>query len=65
MRKQSGATVDWDERRERVKDAFILSWDGYEQYAWGTSSRLRRSSTGTEWRPFVHEIDRDPEELMN
>ena len=29
------AAVDWDERREKVKDAFILSWDGYEKYAWG------------------------------
>lgn len=29
--------VDWDERREKVKEAFILSWDGYEQNAWGTS----------------------------
>ena len=28
--------VDWDDRREKVKEAFILSWDGYEQYAWGT-----------------------------
>ena len=34
------APVDWDDRRERVKDAFILSWDGYEQYAWGTLSRV-------------------------
>lgn len=33
---QPGAsTVDWDDRRERVKEAFTLSWDGYEQYAWG------------------------------
>lgn len=30
-------TVDWDGRRERVKDAFKLSWAGYEKYAWGTS----------------------------
>lgn len=29
------ALVDWDERREKVKEAFVLSWDGYEQYAWG------------------------------
>ncbi len=29
--------VDWDDRREKVKEAFMLSWDGYEQYAWGTS----------------------------
>lgn len=33
-------TVDWDERRERVKEAFILSWDSYEQYAWGKSSGM-------------------------
>lgn len=30
------AAFDWDERREKVKDAFMLSWDGYERYAWGT-----------------------------
>ncbi len=29
------ATVDWDDRRERVKEAFTLSWDCYAQYAWG------------------------------
>ena len=29
------ANVDWDARREEVKEAFILSWDGYEKYAWG------------------------------
>ena len=29
------AAVDWDDRREKVKEAFMLSWDGYEQYAWG------------------------------
>lgn len=34
--------VDWDERREKVKDAFILSWDGYERYAWGMSGFPRR-----------------------
>lgn len=27
--------VDWDARRERVRDAFIVSWDGYEKYGWG------------------------------
>lgn len=30
-------SVDWDSRREKVREAFILSWDGYEQYAWGMS----------------------------
>ena len=42
--KPSGTTVDWQERRERVKDAFVLSWDGYEQYAWGRSSQLKEIS---------------------
>ena len=25
----------WATRREKVKEAFTLSWDGYAQYAWG------------------------------
>ena len=29
------SSVDWDARREKVKEIFTLSWDGYEQYAWG------------------------------
>lgn len=33
----TSAFVDWDDRREKVKEAFMLSWDGYEQYAWGMS----------------------------
>ena len=33
--KHSAAMVDWNDRREKVKDAFKLSWDGYERYAWG------------------------------
>lgn len=27
--------VDWLDRRERVVEAFTLSWDAYERYAWG------------------------------
>lgn len=30
--------VNWAERRERVRDAFIVSWDSYEQDAWGEGS---------------------------
>ena len=30
--------VDWTTRRESVKDAFLLSWKGYEEHGWG---RLR------------------------
>lgn len=31
----SSKYVDWAERRERVKDAFVISWDSYETYGWG------------------------------
>lgn len=27
--------VNWDERAERVKGAFKISWAGYEKYGWG------------------------------
>ena len=29
------SAVDWTARRERVRDAFKVSWDGYKKYAWG------------------------------
>lgn len=32
-----GAKVDWLDRREKVTDAFKLSWDAYSRYAWGRS----------------------------
>lgn len=35
LNKPAGSKVNWDERREKVKDAFMLSWDGYQKYAWG------------------------------
>lgn len=27
--------ADWDKRREKVKEAFVPSWDAYSKYAWG------------------------------
>lgn len=36
----SGGTIDWDARREKVRDAMIVSWDGYEQFAWGELASL-------------------------
>lgn len=27
--------VDWDMRRDSVRDAFLLSWKGYEEHGWG------------------------------
>lgn len=38
VRGRSSRGVNWEERRERVKEAFMSSWDAYERYAWGDSS---------------------------
>lgn len=32
--------VDWDERAQRVKEAFQISWAGYEKYGWGTYRQI-------------------------
>jgi endoplasmic reticulum Man9GlcNAc2 1,2-alpha-mannosidase len=40
LSKSTSVEADWHGRRERVKDAFKLSWDGYEKYAWGMCSFL-------------------------
>jgi hypothetical protein len=32
---KEGTKVDWLGRRERVVEAFTLSWDAYSRYAWG------------------------------
>lgn len=33
--------AEWAARREKVRDAFIVSWDGYERNAWGELHLLR------------------------
>lgn len=37
--------IDWDARRESVRNAFVVSWDAYSQHAWGelTPFPLNRS----------------------
>ena len=40
QRPESDSKADWLGRRERVKEAFILSWDAYDRYAWGMSNRI-------------------------
>ena len=37
---RGGSKVEWLDRRERVKEAFVLSWDAYERYAWGMFTNL-------------------------
>ncbi|KAL8967193.1 MAG: hypothetical protein Q9183_003031 [Haloplaca sp. 2 TL-2023] len=46
--KPSAASPDWNERREEVKQAFTLSWDGYEKYAWGSDQYQPLSKRGSQ-----------------
>lgn len=36
----SKSNVDWDERAQNVREAFQLSWAGYEKYGWGKCTRI-------------------------
>ena len=50
QRPESISKVDWLERREHVKDAFILSWDAYDRYGWGMFRRIHLE--------FFHHVSR-------
>ncbi|KAM5471295.1 mannosyl-oligosaccharide alpha-1,2-mannosidase [Microsporum audouinii] len=39
--------INWEERKQRVKDAFLVSWEGYEQDAWGKDVYQPLARTGT------------------
>lgn len=41
----------WLERRERVKEAFTMSWDAYRQYAWGFDEFHPISKKGSQMAP--------------
>ncbi|POS85078.1 hypothetical protein EPUL_003410, partial [Erysiphe pulchra] len=43
--------VNWLERRERVKEAFILSWDAYSRNAWGYDEFHPVSKKGRQMTP--------------
>ncbi|KAL2012564.1 hypothetical protein VTN00DRAFT_89 [Thermoascus crustaceus] len=43
--------VDWDDRREKVKEAFVTSWDAYSKYAWGQDEFHPISKTGSQMSP--------------
>lgn len=34
------STVDWDYRRDQVKEAFVTSWNAYKRHAWGKLDEL-------------------------
>ncbi|KAI4158087.1 MAG: hypothetical protein LQ342_007761 [Letrouitia transgressa] len=46
LNKPGTAQIDWDDRREKVREAFKLSWDGYEKYAWGYDKYYPLSKQG-------------------
>lgn len=41
---QEKGKADWDQRRQSVVEAFELSWDSYERYAWGRTSLAGRET---------------------
>lgn len=42
---------DWDSRRERVRDAFLYSWRGYVDHAWGKDEYRPISGSGRNMIP--------------
>ncbi|UNI21173.1 Mannosyl-oligosaccharide 1,2-alpha-mannosidase [Purpureocillium takamizusanense] len=42
---------NWDERRQHVVEAFELSWDAYERYAWGYDEYRPFSKSGKNMAP--------------
>jgi Glycosyl hydrolase family 47 len=48
---QGQGAVDWEARRERVKDVFIYSWKGYVDHAWGKDEYRPISGTGKNMIP--------------
>ncbi|KAI0518051.1 glycoside hydrolase family 47 protein [Xylaria bambusicola] len=46
-----GDYVDWTARREKVKDAFITSWDAYLANAWGNDRYHPVSGAGSQMSP--------------
>lgn len=30
------SSINWDSRREEVRNAFLSSWNAYSKYAWGS-----------------------------
>ena len=38
--------AEWESRRQSVKEAFLISWEGYQKYAWGLDEYYPISKTG-------------------
>ncbi|KAF1815406.1 seven-hairpin glycosidase [Eremomyces bilateralis CBS 781.70] len=48
---QTHGKPDWDERREKVRDAFKISWKAYEDYGWGFDEYRPISKTNRQMVP--------------
>ncbi|RYO85660.1 hypothetical protein DL766_000887 [Monosporascus sp. MC13-8B] len=46
-----GGKLDWNRRRDMVVDAFTVSWDAYERYAWGYDEYHPVSKKGKQMIP--------------
>ncbi|VVT45027.1 uncharacterized protein SAPINGB_P000613 [Magnusiomyces paraingens] len=44
-------SISWEKRRDEVRDAFKISWAGYEKYAWGKDIYKPVSRTGMNMGP--------------
>ncbi|KAI1761615.1 glycoside hydrolase family 47 protein [Hypoxylon sp. FL1150] len=47
----AGSYINWDARREKVRDAFITSWDAYLTNAWGYDRYHPVSEKGSQMSP--------------
>jgi endoplasmic reticulum Man9GlcNAc2 1,2-alpha-mannosidase len=52
---RSHAALDWDQRRERVKEVFQYSWNGYVDHAWGKDEYRPISGSGRNMIPEGNE----------
>ena len=57
-RQYSSTPQDWKYRKDRVKLAFITSWDSYEKYAWGQSVSLPPFEPGNQMEDYLLKISR-------
>jgi len=48
---RKGEALDWDSRRERVKEVFMYSWKGYVNHAWGKDEYRPISGSGKNMIP--------------
>ncbi|KAI9848721.1 MAG: mannosyl-oligosaccharide alpha-1,2-mannosidase [Sclerophora amabilis] len=51
IKKGGQEKIDWEARRERVKQAFTVSWDSYERHAWGYDVYHPITNTGRQMAP--------------